>query len=196
MFDIAIVIGHDLAHPGATSATGVSEHQWNSQLAQMIAHECFQNGLVARCFGRNASIVGYRAQMTELAGRLNETRPRAIIELHFNAALPDFRGQWHGTSVLHYPGSRGDRALAKALSREVSAAQSTSERSSNGIRGARATKVDGGGTTLHLLALTSAPCVLLESHFGDNAKEHARATQARDSGETARAIVRAYQSAF
>jgi len=196
-YDLAIVVGHSKDAPGAVSAAGVSEFDWNTFLAESIVDAFYEAGISVRVFFRSQTIQGYSSKMARLVEEVNVGSPKACLSLHFNAAFGPYVGKWEGTSALHYPGSVKGQAFAKVLSEFVGRAQNTRwTAKSPGIRGAIAKKHNDDGAVLHIITDTNCPAVLLETHFGDNVAEHSRATTARDSGATAQAILSAYKAVF
>lgn len=178
---LAIVIGHSPGHGGAVAVDGVTEYDHHRHTAARVMARALEVGHTCRVFTRDDG--AYSTVMPRLVGEVNAWSPDLVISLHFDAATAEHKGEWDGTSALHWPGSRAGRMYAVQLSAAVARAQGTRD------RGAIARDTSWSGERLHILSDTRVPAVILETHFGDHAGDHRRATEARDQGETARAIV-------
>lgn len=182
--DVAISVGHSKASPGAVAVDGIAEWHWHHPLANALAVELAGHNLEAEVFYRPE--LPYSLAMHDLVQRINRAAPRVVLELHFNA-FPEAPGQATvtGTMALYWPTSEMGHQLARKLSAATAQAQGTID------RGARAQALSWAGAPLYILQNTRAPSVILETHYGDAACDHQRATAARDSGATARALAAA-----
>ena len=82
---IAICVGHSRPNDsGAASVTGVTEWDYNSELADMIGKELKQPYKIYHTYKGGS----YVTAMRWLARKLDEDRVDTAIELHFNAATP------------------------------------------------------------------------------------------------------------
>ncbi len=95
--EIALDVGHSLARPGALSARGVPEFEFNLKLAQAIAAELGKAGLAARLIGADG-----------LADNLAERAPQAagaqlLVSIHHDAVRPKYLRHWqHGGQTRPY----------------------------------------------------------------------------------------------
>jgi N-acetylmuramoyl-L-alanine amidase len=185
---LAIVVGHSQSAQGAVAVDGVQEWAWQRVLAHQVEAAATEAGHEVQVFYRPCG--GYTRSMRALTAQVNRWAPDLVVSLHFNA-FPEAPGQREvtGTMALHWPGSVAGRTWAVQLSAAVARAQGTRD------RGARAQARSWSGASLWLLRSTRAPAVILETHYGDAASDHAQATAARDSWATARAIVAALPAA-
>lgn len=178
---VAVVVGHSEASQGAVSVSGEQEWSWQRPLASQLVTELGARDLEARVFYRPNG--GYTRSMRKLCDRINAYDPDLVVSLHFNA-FPEAPGQAEvvGTMALHWPTSRQGKRWAVQLSAACARAQGTRD------RGARQQAKSWSGATLWILALTRAPAVILETHYGDARSDHDKATATRDSGATASAL--------
>lgn len=179
---LAIVVGHSQERQGAVAVDKVQEWTWQ----RVLAHQVMAEVSGSRVFYRPAG--PYTRAMKKLVAEVNGWEPDLVVSLHFNAfAEPPGIDPVHGTMALHWPGSRAGRRWAGILSAAVADAQRTRD------KGPREQAKSWGGATLWILQATKAPAVILETHYGDTASDHRKATEARDCGRTARAIAKAIE---
>ena len=154
---IALCVGHSRPNDsGASSVTGVSEWDYNSELAEMIASKLGESVKVYSTYKGK----GYVSAMRWLAKKLYDDRVDTAIELHFNAASPKANGhEW-----LYWHSSEQGRLLSRALrdSFEDSFPQAVS-------RGIKARKKGSRGAMF--LRATSMPACIAEPFFGTNEEE-------------------------
>ncbi|MCA9705473.1 MAG: N-acetylmuramoyl-L-alanine amidase [Myxococcales bacterium] len=157
--DIVLCVGHSRRlDNGASSVTGMSEWDFNSRLAPIIARKLG--------YGWSASIIeaydasNYTDAMAWLAEELSRIEAPAAIELHFNA------GGGTGHQWLH-GSSEEAAALARALSTAFNASFATDELPP------RLESVQERLTGNGALFLNSMPCptVIAEPFFGDNTND-------------------------
>jgi len=151
---IALCVGHSRPNDsGASSVTGVSEWDYNSQLADMIGDRLNSPYRVYASYeGSN-----YWSAMRWLAKKLRKDNVTSAIELHFNAASPSATGhEW-----LYWNSSEKGRLFARALrdSFEDCFPQLRSRGIKDKGKGSR-----GAG----FLRLTHCPAVIAEPFFGSN----------------------------
>ena len=105
---IALCVGHSRPNDsGASSVTGVSEWDYNSELAEMIGRKLHLPYKVYSVYKGT----GYVTAMKWLAKKLHDDRVDTAVELHFNAASPKATGhEW-----LYWHTSEKGRLLARAL---------------------------------------------------------------------------------
>lgn len=180
MKSVAIVVGHTAERPGALAADGVGEWHWQRPLANQIAVQLADLDIDGTAYYRGP--LPYGLAMHDVVQRVNRADPDLVLSLHFNSAPESHKGQMHGTMALYWPTSRTGKLAARALSSACAAAQGTRD------RGPRSQAVSWAGSPLYILRDTRAPAVILETHYGDNAQDHQRASVARDNGSTAAAI--------
>lgn len=85
---VAIDIGHSHARPGATSARGVPEFDFNLKLAQAVAAELERTGVAVRLIGADG-----------LADDLHARAPQAddarlLLSIHHDAVQPKYLRHW------------------------------------------------------------------------------------------------------
>jgi N-acetylmuramoyl-L-alanine amidase len=100
-FSIVIDIGHTPQAPGATSARGISEFTFNSNLGKALTSVLVKSGFVATTLMTSTG-VGI-AQLSERAMRANELRPDLFLSLHHDSVQGQYLSRWifEGRS-LHY----------------------------------------------------------------------------------------------
>lgn len=147
---VAIVIGHRAGSPGAVNPkTGVSEFEYNEEVAQRVAEILHDQGM-------NPLIV-YRQTYESLPEDINKLEPDFIISLHCNSfSNPSATG----TETLYYHTSSRSRWLAGLVQGKVLSALNLTDR---GIKPKQSE--DRGG---YLLRYTNAPCVICEPGFMSN----------------------------
>ncbi len=200
---LAIVVGHSPKHKGARAVDGVHEYDFHLGLAARIAAHAQRQGIewkvLQRVYNDGLQTPAWPAHLMAgtlrgVVGRANYFMPDLVLSLHFNAAPSSHAGQFHGTEALHWPGDVLSAKWCERIAGAVAHAQGTRLRRGDAKRGepprgVRAQELGSDGRPLILLRDTIVPAVLLETHFGDHAGDHRKATIARDSGATARAIV-------
>jgi len=84
---IVIDVGHSIGHPGATSAGGISEFQFNRTLALSIAEELAKSNLRVR-------VVGSDGDLDNIPQRTNlEANASLVVSIHHDSVKPEFLGQ-------------------------------------------------------------------------------------------------------
>lgn len=153
---LGIVVGHNARARGAVRVTdGISEYDWNGELAAMIqAHDPAS----VRVFRRQAG-GGYSREIDRVYAETDQWGADMTMELHFNGSVnPKANG-----CLMLSSGTRGSMALATSLGAKCSAAIG------NRNRGVKIVKRgERGGRSLWQ---GRAPAVLTEPYFGSNAAE-------------------------
>ena len=154
---IALCVGHSRPNDsGAASVTGVSEWDYNSELAEMIASKLREPVKVYTTYKGK----GYVSAMRWLARKLYEDRVDTALELHFNAASPKATGhEW-----LYWHTSDQGRLIARAL--RDSFEDSFPQLASRGIK-SRAK----GSRGAMFLRTTHMPACIAEPFFGTNPED-------------------------
>ena len=149
---IAICVGHSRPNDsGAASVAGVSEWDYNSELAEMVGSKLKLPYKVYSVYKGT----GYVTAMRWLARKLKEDNVDTAVELHFNAATPKATGhEW-----LYWHTSEKGRLLSRAL--RDSFEDSFPMFKSRGIKGRK--KGDRGA---YFLRATSMPACIAEPFFG------------------------------
>lgn len=181
MTDVILVTGHDRhrGNEGASSPSATECYFWRTWAPSIRrAIESHGRGLSCRVFHRRESVSPYNARQTDLVNRLNEARPRLIIDLHFNA----WQGTNTGVTCVHHPASPRGAQAAQRLIDAVSAAQGTKALSP------LAQTESWAGTELVVVTQTEAPAVILEAFWGDHKGDHDAAVAALIAGATQQAI--------
>ncbi len=138
-----LVVGHKPESPGASSPSGMTEFDFNDQLAQAIIDQLTDIKLV------------YRHNYRTLPDIINRKRPDFIISMHCNA----FNRKVKGSEVLYYHKSGKGKIMAQILQDEFVAIG----QKDRGIK--PKSSEDRGG---YLLKNTHAPCVICEPFFIDS----------------------------
>jgi N-acetylmuramoyl-L-alanine amidase len=183
---VAVIVGHDRERQGARGVDGITEHAWNSGLADDLVCRLAHLGVLARRFDRQPGPVIER--WADCAADVGAWGATLAIELHFDAAPPPHAGQWRGSTGLHWPGSPGGASWAARLSRASAQAIGTRD------RGARPQSHSHSGVELVILRRTRCPAVILETHYGDNQADRDGANAALRSGALAVALAQAVQA--
>ena len=154
---IAICVGHSRPNDsGAASVTGVTEWDYNSELAEMIGKELKQPYKIYHTYKGGS----YVTAMRWLARKLDEDRVDTAVELHFNAATPKATGhEW-----LHWHTSEKGRLLARTL--RDSFEDSFPLFRSRGIKPRKK-----GSRGAYFLRATSMPACIAEPFFGTNEED-------------------------
>jgi N-acetylmuramoyl-L-alanine amidase len=100
-FSIVIDVGHTPQAAGATSARGISEFTFNSNLGKALNAVLVKSGFVGTTLMTSTG-VGF-AQLAERAVRANELRPDLFLSLHHDSVQAQYLSRWifEGKS-LHY----------------------------------------------------------------------------------------------
>jgi N-acetylmuramoyl-L-alanine amidase len=157
---VAICVGHSRSgDDGAESVSGVSEWQFNQDLARMVAAELellgVQSFVVDEYEGN-----GYGAAMRWVSSHLEQKHASLALELHFNAANGGARGhEW-----LFWASSKRSSRLATCLLARYQTA--FPEIPMRGIKPKTA-----GDRGAEFLKLTHCPSVICEPFFGDNKED-------------------------
>lgn len=152
---IAIVVGHNAVARGAVRITdGLTEFEWNSDLAMMIREIDPES---VRVFYRRLG-GGYSREIDRVYAEVDAWGADVSIELHFNGSA-DPRAE--GCLTLS-SGTAGSMALAREVQRRM---QAVMQNEDDGIlvRG----RNDRGGRSLWA---GRAPAILTEPYFGGNAR--------------------------
>lgn len=151
---LAVMVGHNEKAPGAFALDpiGMSEFYWNSKVAAAMIEHGRKRGVEVRVFFRKKSS-SYSAEIRAAYAPVNEWRPDAVIELHFNATPGA-----SGTETLYAKGREASRLLAERVQKSMVALLGLPNR---GIKNGE----DRGQASL---VAANAPMVLVEPFFGDN----------------------------
>ncbi len=87
---VAIDVGHYLARPGATSAYGVSEFEYNHALAAVLAARLAADGVAVR-------LIGHRGEMEDLRARPREAEEAGaafFLSIHHDSVKAEFQQPW------------------------------------------------------------------------------------------------------
>ncbi len=85
---IAVDVGHSLAAPGATSATGRAEFDFNRDLALDIESELKQAGF-------DVLLVGAQGEMVQLSARTRAARnAQFFLSVHHDSVQPHYLSYW------------------------------------------------------------------------------------------------------
>ena len=167
---VAICVGHSRfiggkRDGGAVSAGGVSEWDFNRDLAFAIERILRERGIVGFVCDKYEGS-GYTDSMRWVASRIKSKAATLAVELHFNAATGTARGhEW-----LFWGTSSASKRLAESMRKSYATRFPLSV--DRGIK-AKGSGERGG----EFLKLTHCPAVICEPFFGDNPTEWATASQ-------------------
>lgn len=85
---VALDVGHSNAQPGATSARGIPEFDFNLKLAQAIAAELEKAGAAVRLIGADGFADDLRARAPQAAGA------QLLLSVHHDSVQPKYQRQW------------------------------------------------------------------------------------------------------
>ena len=154
MKKVAICIGHNKKHQGAVSLfLNSTEFAYNSRVAALIKKE-----LGSKVDLYNRKFLGsYTKEMEDLSHRVNKENYTAVIELHFNSAVPSASG----CEALYFNGSQAGKYFADTFCDAI-----VKEYGSRN-RGAKPLSTDtnrGYGFVQKM----KAPAVIVEPFFGSH----------------------------
>lgn len=87
---VAVDVGHFLAKPGATSAYGVSEFEYNQALAAVIAARLSADGVPVR-------LIGYQGEMADLYARAPQAEAAGaqfLLSVHHDSVKAEYQQTW------------------------------------------------------------------------------------------------------
>ncbi len=146
---IAILVGHDFKRKGAYSEwLKASEYDYNSDLAKHICSVLIKKDYNCKVFYRD------NIGLTGAYQEIKKFKPKATVELHFNA------GGGHGFEIWH-SGLSNDETLSRCILR---AFEINVELKNRGLK--TATKESRAAHSS--FALPDVPNCLVESFFGDS----------------------------
>lgn len=96
-FRMVIDVGHSAESPGATSARGISEYEYNLRLATQI-----EQALLDRGFGRTALLITEGKALPSLFKRVNDARelePHLFLSIHHDSVPKQFLKSWEFEGV-------------------------------------------------------------------------------------------------
>lgn len=156
---VALVVGHSRRidsriEGGAVSVGGVSEHKYNSLLADMIQDRLSKKQITSFVVSK-AEGSGYTAAMKWISQEIDSRGATVAIELHFNSASQSARGsEW-----LAWHTSKNGQMLASLLAKH-------SARWAIPSRGVKLRNKTHRGAGF--LSETKCPAVIGEPFFGSN----------------------------
>ena len=87
---VAVDIGHSRAHPGATSARGVDEWQFNAALARVVVPALAARGLLVAVINP----AGDDWQLEQRPRAAQAAGARLLVSLHHDAVQPQYLSSW------------------------------------------------------------------------------------------------------
>lgn len=188
---VALCVGHSRlvgtrAEGGARSVSGVSEWEYNSKLARLIAEELHdKHGISALVIDRYQG-GSYGSAMAWVGATLRHEGDIALaVELHFNAADGKARGHewlyWHSSAKGKLGATKMHLAFAAAF-----------PPGKIPMRGVKAKGASDRGALF--LKETPCPAVIAEPFFGDNSEDWKLANDF--PGTIARAMARGIADAM
>ena len=214
-FRVVIDVGHTAKHPGATSARGAKEYDFNLRLATLIHDKLKQAG-----FAKAALLITEGSVYRGLAARVNKANrmPAALfLSIHHDSVPDAFLEKWEhegeergysdrfkGHSIFISNGNRdraGSLQFAKLLGRELRdrGLQYTPHYTENFMGNRQRILVDAETGVyrydqLIVLRTTSMPAVLLEAGSIINRDEELQVASPQRQAVTADAAVAAIEA--
>ena len=99
-FRVAVDVGHTAQSPGAMSARGVGEYDFNLRLARRIEQDLVRAG-----FGRTVLLVTdgpTRKGLAERVARANALSPDLFLSIHHDSVPDSFLQRWQYEGADHY----------------------------------------------------------------------------------------------
>jgi len=166
MREVIILIGHNKKNKGAIAFNGLSEYEFNSQVAHWTAdyiNKTFSHYIKAHVYDKNKGIAHIRRQNV-----LNQRSPYLCIELHFNS----FKKAARGCEMLIADGNPENEftmpevhefILADIFTDKFAAIYGNPERGEDGVKKISSNRERGwhnllGGRTLAKYAFLFEPC--------------------------------------
>lgn len=161
---VALCVGHSRQingkpEGGAVSVGNVSEHTFNTALAQRVRVLLSEAGISSFVVSKYEGS-GYSSAQSWLGKHLQERGATLALELHFNSSSSPAS---EGHEWLHYKSSSKGKALAQSL--KDSMCHNFPTRISRGVK----TPDNGRGDAF--LQRTPCPAVICEPFFGSNPAE-------------------------
>jgi N-acetylmuramoyl-L-alanine amidase len=168
---IAICVGHSRrvrGNPegGAVSASGISEHELNSELAGIVQEKLKALGIESVIFDKYVGAT-YSAAMTDIARQVKKYGADIAMELHANSSDSESA---NGYEFLCYETSTKARRLAILFLSEFGRAFPASR-----ARGVKLCNRSSRGSLF--LRLTHCPAIITEPFFLSNKGEYAKYLQ-------------------
>lgn len=161
---VAICVGHSRRilgrlDGGAVSVDGTSEHEFNSEIAGLLADKLRAYGIKSNIFDSYGGS-GYTTAMRDAAEQVRRYNADLAVELHFNAA----DGRASGFEYLcHHKSAKGHKLADLCLAEHKQAYPLLKS------RGVKTLAPDDRGYLF--VNYTHCPAVLCEPFFGDNIRE-------------------------
>lgn len=95
---VAIDVGHSKSSPGATSARGVPEFQFNKELATVILNKLSSDGIHAFLIGADGQKIDPRKR-TEQA---NANHATFLLSIHHDSVQPQYLQEWNWQGGPHH----------------------------------------------------------------------------------------------
>lgn len=163
---VALCIGHSRKirgrlDGGAVSVGGVSEHEFNSELAGLVQDRLTSFGVESAIFDVYRGS-GYTAAATDVAAQVRKFNADISVELHFNSSDDQ---KSNGYEYLHWHSSKAAQRLATIFLSEHG--RFFPKAKARGLVSIDSEQDRGGG----FLKRTHCPAAILEPFFGNNPKE-------------------------
>lgn len=205
---VAVDVGHYLEQPGATSAYGVAEFEYNQSLAAVLAASLATNGVPVR-------LIGWRGEMADLRERPRQAEAAGagfFLSIHHDSVQ---EGQlepwvWNGRLLRHADGFAGFSLYVSRLNPRLEHSLACARAIGVALREAglpiathHASSTTGGGLewadesqgvyyydNLVVLKTATVPAVLLEAGVIVNREEERQLAGAARRVLTADAVLR------
>jgi N-acetylmuramoyl-L-alanine amidase len=208
-------VGHTAEKPGAFSARGVTEYDFNLRLAKVIERRLRDAG-----FSRTVLLVTRGPAQPGLAKRVraaNDLKADAYLSIHHDSVPERFKEKWEFDGKEHlycdrfkghsifvsydHPDRTGSLLLARLLGQRLKAAglRYTPHYTEAFMGGRRRELVDSDAGVyrfdlLHVLRATHMPAVLFEAGMIINREEELLLASAERQGKIAAAVAEAVES--
>lgn len=150
----AICIGHNSKNKGAFSLyLNQNEYDYNTRIANLVSKQ-LPNTI--EVFNRYQD-TGYNKEIENLSKRVNRSKFDLVMELHFNAAIP----QANGCEALYFHKSKLGKQYAESFCNAVNKEYKTVNRGSKPLF----SDVNRG---FGFVQKINTPAIILEPFFGSN----------------------------
>jgi N-acetylmuramoyl-L-alanine amidase len=96
-FRVAIDVGHTLSQPGATSASGITEFQYNRRLAEAVSAALARVGIATVLIG----LEGTPLRLEDRTKRAGAAGASLFLSLHHDSVQPQYLSNWTTGGQVH-----------------------------------------------------------------------------------------------
>jgi N-acetylmuramoyl-L-alanine amidase len=174
---VAIVVGHRSNAKGAATSDGLTEWDYNMEIAPALQKALAAMEVDSVVIERPTRSAAGRSPILRMVDKVNDTGALLALELHLNAASSPWAS---GTEVLYYERSRGGHLLASRLLGPIVGALGTRS------RGVKPCGVESRGGAF--LSLTQMPAAIVEPAFVSHEGDLRTLRLAKSNGSYVRAL--------